>query len=175
MNWNKCLRIAIQCILLTTLATVTFIQLLKYMEGNTNISISYEERDLNLPSLTICPRYEGANEKQRNMTFDDYMKGVLNMSEIFDYVYQYNYLPGESLASSQNYGHSKLDANSLLMQPGSSGQRPLFRSSRWMSSANCLSHLHMWYRHFFHSQVLPMKVHVDGGQGPDSIRVWMIH
>ena len=101
MNWNKCLRIAIQCILLTTLATVTFIQLLKYMEGNTNISISYEERDLNLPSLTICPRYEGANEKQRNMTFDDYMKGVLNRSEIFDYVYQYNYLPGESLASSQ--------------------------------------------------------------------------
>ena len=101
MNWNKCLRIAIQCILLTTLATVTFIQFLKYMEGNTNISISYEERDLNLPSLTICPRYEGANEKQRNMTFDDYMKGVLNMSEIFDYVYQYNYLPGESLASSQ--------------------------------------------------------------------------
>ena len=101
MNWNKCLRIAIQCILLTTLATVTFIQFLKYMEGNTNISISYEERDLNLPSLTICPRYEGANEKQRNMTFDDYMKGVLNRSEIFDYVYQYNYLPGESLASSQ--------------------------------------------------------------------------
>ena len=101
MNWNKCLRIAIQCILLTTLATVTFIQFLKYMEGNTNISISYEERDLNLPSLTICPRYEGANEKQTNMTFDDYMKGVLNRSEIFDYVYQYNYLPGESLASSQ--------------------------------------------------------------------------
>ena len=101
MNWNKCLRIAIQCILLTTLATVTFIQFLKYMEGNTNISISYEELDLNLPSLTICPRYEGANEKQRNMTFDDYMKGVLNRSEIFDYVYQYNYLPGESLASSQ--------------------------------------------------------------------------
>ena len=101
MNWNKCLRIAIQCILLTTLATVTFIQFLKYMEGNTNISISYEERDLNLPSLTICPRYEGTNERQRNITFDDYMKGVLNMSEIFDYVYQYNYLPGESLASSQ--------------------------------------------------------------------------
>ena len=101
MNWNKCLRIAIQCILLTTLATVTFIQFLKYMEGNTNISISYEERDLNLPSLTICPRYDVFNEKQTNMTFDDYMKGVLNMSEIFDYVHQYNYLPGESLASSQ--------------------------------------------------------------------------
>ena len=95
MNCNKCFRISIQFILFITLATVTFIQLLKYQEEITNISISYEERDLKLPSITFCPRYEGVKKKQGNMTFEEYMEGVLNISEIFDYVNLYDYLPSE--------------------------------------------------------------------------------
>ena len=57
MNWNKCIRITIQFILVIILFIVTFIQFLKYEKENTNFSISYEERNLELPSITICPRY----------------------------------------------------------------------------------------------------------------------
>ena len=94
MNFNKYFRIAIQLILLIILFIVSFIQLLKYLKENTNVSISYEDRDLELPSITICPRYEGDNEKQGNMTFEEYMKGVLNISEVLDFVVHINYLLG---------------------------------------------------------------------------------
>ena len=63
MNWNRLqtvCRIAIQIVLVTTLLSVTFLQLMKYIEENTNISTSYEEDkgDLELPSMTFCPQYQ---------------------------------------------------------------------------------------------------------------------
>ena len=85
MNYDKYSRIALKFILLIILFIVTFIQLLKYQKENTNVSISYEDRDLELPSMTICLHYEG-NEEQGNITFEEYMKGVLNISEILDFV-----------------------------------------------------------------------------------------
>ena len=84
MNWNKYFRIAVRFILLSILFIVTYIQLVKYQKEITNVSISYEELDLELPSVTICLRYDEDNVKQENMTFEEYMKGVLNISKVFD-------------------------------------------------------------------------------------------
>ena len=95
MNCNKCFRISIRFILLIILFIVTFIQLLKYQKEITNVSILYEEQDIELPSVTICPRYDGYYEKQGNITFEEYMKGVLNISEVFDFAEQLTYLPGK--------------------------------------------------------------------------------
>ncbi len=95
MSWNKCFRIAIRFILLSILFIVTYIQLVKYQKEITNVSISYEELDLELPSVTICLRYDEDNVKQENMTFEEYMKGVLNISKVFDYADQLTYLPGK--------------------------------------------------------------------------------
>ena len=96
MNWNKCYRIVIQLILLIILFSVTFIQLLKYQKEITNISISYNEIDLQLPSITMCPKYEEENDKQENITFEEYMKSVLNnnISDLFPNASQYDYMPG---------------------------------------------------------------------------------
>ena len=100
MNWNRqqtVWRIAVQIVLVTTLFSVTFLQLMKYMEENTNISTSYEEDkgDLELPSLTFCPNYKAKDMKQENRTFDEYMKGVLNVTDFFDEAGQYVFLPGK--------------------------------------------------------------------------------
>ena len=100
MNWNRLqsvCRIAIQIVLVTTLISVTFLQLMKYIEENTNISTSYEEDkgDLELPSVTFCPQYKGKDMKQENRTFDEYMKGVLNVTDFFDSAEQYVFLPGK--------------------------------------------------------------------------------
>ena len=97
MNWNKCIRITIQFILAIILFIVTFIQFLKYEKENTNVSILYEEKDLELPSITICPRNTESYEieKQGNITFAEYMKNVLNISEVLDSAKQLTYLPGK--------------------------------------------------------------------------------
>ena len=95
MNWNKCIRITLQFILVIILFIVTFIQFLKYEKENTNVSISYEEKELKLPSMTICPRNHGNNKKQGNITFEEYMKGVPNISQVFDFAEQLTYLPGK--------------------------------------------------------------------------------
>ena len=95
MNWNKCIRITVQFISVIILCIVTFIQFLKYEKENTNVSISYEEKDLELPSITICPKNQESDEKQGNITFAEYMKNVLNISEVLDSAKQLTYLPGK--------------------------------------------------------------------------------
>ena len=100
MNWNRLqtvCRIALQILLVTTLFSVTFLQLMKYKEENTNISISYDEDkgNLELPSMTFCPKYKGNDMKQENMTFEEFMKGVLNVTDFFDYAVQNVFLPGK--------------------------------------------------------------------------------
>ena len=95
MNWNKCIRITVQFILAIILFIVTFIQFLKYEKENTNVSILYEEKDLELPSITICPKNLESDEKQGNITFAEYMKSVLNISEVLDSAEQLTYLPGK--------------------------------------------------------------------------------
>ena len=43
--------------------------------------------------MTFCP-FGNERTKQGNMTFDDYMKHVLNVSDFFEGVWQIMYLPG---------------------------------------------------------------------------------
>ena len=100
MNWNRLqtvCRIALQIVLVTTLFSVTFLQLMKYKEENTNISISYDEDkgNLELPSMTFCPNYKGHDMKQENMTFEEFMKGVLNVTNFFQSAKQSVFLPGK--------------------------------------------------------------------------------
>ena len=103
MNWNRLqsvCRIAIQIVLVTTLISVTFLQLMKYREEDTNISISYDgdKGDLELPSMTFCPADHGGifeDMKQENRNFEEYMKGVPNVSDFFDSAGQYVFLPGK--------------------------------------------------------------------------------
>ena len=100
MNCNRLQtisRIAVQIFLVAILLTVTFLQLMKYMEENTNISSSYDDDKgyLELPSLTFCPIYWRKDMIQENRTFEEYMEGVLNVTDIFDYAVQYVFLPGK--------------------------------------------------------------------------------
>ena len=100
MNWNRLetvCRIAVQIVLVNILFSVTFLQLMKYKEENTNISISYDEDkgNLELPSMTFCPKYNGKDMKQENMTFEEFMKGVLNVTNFFQSAKQSVFLPGK--------------------------------------------------------------------------------
>ena len=91
-------RIIIKIILIIILISITFFQWLKFSEENTSISVSYAaQRNLELPALTICPEYQGENEIQGgNVTFKEYyMKGVLNISDLFIEASQNTYLPGK--------------------------------------------------------------------------------
>ena len=99
MNCNRLQtisRIAVQIFLVAILLTVTFLQLMKYMEENTNISSSYDDDKgyLELPSFTICPMYTN-DKKQENRNFEEYMEGVLNVTDFFDEAGQYVFLPGK--------------------------------------------------------------------------------
>ena len=102
MNWNSLQigsKISVELVLVISLLTVTFFQFLKLKEEITNVSISYNDgkQDLELPSMTFCPSgYEGT--KQGNMTFDDYMELVLNVSDFFDVSSQDVHLPGYKYA-----------------------------------------------------------------------------
>ena len=99
MNWYMVFRIIIKIILIIILISITFFQWLKFSEENTSISVSYAaQRNLELPALTICPlEYKGENEIQgENLTFKEYyMKGVLNISDLFIEASQNSYLPGK--------------------------------------------------------------------------------
>ena len=99
MNCNKLQtisRIAVIIFLVAILLTVTFLQWMKYMEENTNISSSYDDDKgyLELPSFTICPMYTN-DKKQENRNFEEYMEGVLNVTDFFDSAIQVVYLPGK--------------------------------------------------------------------------------
>ena len=100
MNWKRLQRVChvnVQIVLHTMLFSVTFLQLVKYREENTNINISYDvDKDgLELPSFTFCPNYKGKDVNQDNTTFEEYMKGVLNVTDFFVTAEQYVYLPGK--------------------------------------------------------------------------------
>ena len=97
MNCNRLQtisRIAVQIFLVAILLTVTFLQLMKYMEENTNISSSYDDDKgyLELPSFTFCPHITNFQE---NRTFEEYMEGVLNVTDVFNYAMQLVFLPGK--------------------------------------------------------------------------------
>ena len=78
-------RIFVQLILVTSLLTVTFVQFLKLKKETTNVGISYNDgkQDLELPSITFCPNF--LLSKQENITFEEYMKQELNISDFFVY------------------------------------------------------------------------------------------
>ena len=90
-------RIIIKIILIIILISITFFQWLKFSEENTSISVSFAaQRNLELPALTICPEYKEENKEQGNITFQEYyMKGVLNISDLFIEASQNSYLPGK--------------------------------------------------------------------------------
>ena len=96
MNWSRLqtgCRVSVQLILVISLLTVTFFQFLKYKKEIANISISYNngEQDLELPSITLCP--EIWENKQENMTFEEYMmENVLKVSDFFEDASQSTYL-----------------------------------------------------------------------------------
>ena len=102
MNWNSLQigsKISVELVLVISLLTVTFFQFLKLKEEITNVSISYNDgkQDLELPSMTFCP-FGNERTKQGNMTFDDYMEHVLNVSDFFDFSRQEVHLPGYKYA-----------------------------------------------------------------------------
>ena len=100
MNCNRLQtisRIAVIIFLVAILLTVTFLQWMKYMEENTNISSSYDDDKgyLELPSFTFCPHFWRKDMIQENRTFEEYMEGVLNVTDFFDDASQYVFLPGK--------------------------------------------------------------------------------
>ena len=99
MNLNKWLivsRLTCALILIFTLSFVTFVQVKRYSEANTRMSISYVERNLELPSFTLCPMYAGKTDNNpENITFKDYMEGVLKASDFFEWAAQNIVLPGK--------------------------------------------------------------------------------
>ena len=95
MNWTKISRLVLRSILMIVVVCATFIQWMKFTEENTNISISYVERDVELPSMTFCP-FKGSHIQQGNITFATYMKeGILKASEFFSMANQQIYMPGK--------------------------------------------------------------------------------
>ena len=99
MNWNKLLtgcRISVQLVLVISLFAVTFSQFLKLKKEITNVSISPNDgkQGLDLPSITLCPIIHENQLDQNNMTFQEYMKHVLHVSDFFEGAWQKVYLPG---------------------------------------------------------------------------------
>ena len=102
MNWNSLQivsKISVELVLVISLLTVTFFQFLKLKKEITNVSISYNDgkEDLELPSMTLCP-FGHERTKQGNMTFDEYMEHVLNVSDFFHVSSQEVHLPGYKYA-----------------------------------------------------------------------------
>ena len=98
MNLNKWLivsRLTCALILIFTLSFITFVQVKRYSEENTSMSISYVERNLELPSFTLCPMYAGKTDNPENITFKDYMEGVLKASDFIEWAAQNIVLPGK--------------------------------------------------------------------------------
>ena len=79
--------IVIKIILVIAVISITFSQWSKLQKETTKISVSYIDRKLVLPSMTFCPDgYSlGGDDYNMNMTFEEYMDGVPNVSDYFDW------------------------------------------------------------------------------------------
>ena len=99
MNWNRLqtgCRISVQLVLVILIMIASFYQFLKFRKEITNVSISYNDgkQGLELPSITFCPfiNSEVYRKKQENVTFEEYMEHVSNVSDLFDSVFQVKWL-----------------------------------------------------------------------------------
>ena len=78
MNFNKILKITLQCIMTSILLSITYYQLRKLHAENIGYSYSFLESNegVDLPSFTICT-YEFTKHSpimKENITFEEYMK-----------------------------------------------------------------------------------------------------
>ena len=89
------LRLPIQLTLSIILISATFMQWKKYSEEHTSVSISYIEKDMELPSLTICPHIL-EDEKEGNSTLKMYnTEEVLEVSDFYLAAFQNIFWPGK--------------------------------------------------------------------------------
>ena len=73
----KILRIIFGTVLIVALLSMTLLQIMKYLEEDTNLSIKYENTYwIELPSITICILYDSGNYDQTNMTFEEFVKKI---------------------------------------------------------------------------------------------------
>ena len=82
MNFNKILKITLQCIMTSILLSITYYQLRKLHAENIGFSYSFLESNegVDLPSFTICT-YEFTKHSpimKENITFEEYMKVSIN-------------------------------------------------------------------------------------------------
>ena len=76
-------------ILVIAVISITFYQWSKFQKETTKYSVLYVERKLVLPSMTFCPdvTFVSGDENNMNMTFEEYMAGVPNVSDYFEWGY----------------------------------------------------------------------------------------
>ena len=73
----KILRIIFGSVLLVVLLSMTLLQIMKYLDEETNLSIKYENTYwIELPSITICILYDRGNYDQKNMTFEEFVEKI---------------------------------------------------------------------------------------------------
>ena len=80
--------IVLKIILVIAVISITFYQWSKFQKETTKYSVFYVERKLVLPSMTFCPdasNFLSRDENNMNMTFEEYMAGVPNVSDYFDW------------------------------------------------------------------------------------------
>ena len=71
----KIFRIILGSILVVALLVITIVQLRKYLNEETNMSIQYENKYwIELPSITVCTDDDARNYDQTNMTFEEFAK-----------------------------------------------------------------------------------------------------
>ena len=78
--------IVLKIILVIAVISITFYQWSKFQKETTKYSVFYVERKLVLPSMTFCPDVTfGGNENNIHMTFEEYMAGVPNVPDYFEW------------------------------------------------------------------------------------------
>ena len=92
MDRDKLLRgfkIIQNLILVITVISLTFLQLIKLLSESTTINISYDNEHFELPSISIYPGdIEYSTKMQKNITFQKYFESTLNASDFFDLAIQ---------------------------------------------------------------------------------------